>query len=183
MEKTFKFIQTYWFYGLGALVIVAAAWTFWPKDKLEVGVAAALPEAKVVADEPKVITKIEYIKVYPKTAKPKLHLPETVVKDDAKQVTATGTLKAEERDYTISSVIDTNTGESTVYAEPKPLPWIGPGRGGRIGVAYGLKHGEIVGRLYGSHDLLQVKALHAGFMGNVDTDSEWFAGGYIEWRF
>lgn len=171
-------------YVLAALALLAifAIWTFWPKDNLEVGQSVALPQAKETAKAVPDKVRVEYIYVYPK-AKKDLNLPEPVQQDAAKQVTTTAKLKAEERGYTLSSVIDTETGTSEIYARPEPLPWVGPGRGGKIGVAYGLKNNEPTGRLYASHDLIQVKALHGGAMGTLDTDREWFGGGYIEYRF
>ncbi len=164
-------------------VILAAGWTFWPREKPVVGQSAPLPPAKEVRTVEKIIERPKLVYVYPEKIKAKLNLPESVVKDAAKKVLATGKLDAEERPYTLSAVLDTETGDSQVYARPDPLPWIGPGRRGAVGVAYGLKNGHAAGQMYAQHDLLQVKALHAGARGTVDTDGDWFAGGYVEFRF
>lgn len=168
-----------------AAVIVAglALWTFWPKEKLEVGVSAPLPPAKEVRTVEKVRTEVKVVYVYPAKVKKSLNLPAPVQQDAAKQVIATGKLHAEDRPYTLSAVLDTQTGQSEVYARPDPLPWIGPGRQGAVGVGYGFKNGQPAGWLHARHDLLQVKALHAGAMGMAFTDGEWVAGGYVEWRF
>lgn len=166
-----------------AAVIVAALalWTFWPREKPEVGQSSALPE---VAVTPKItVLPPKVIYVYPDKVKGDLNLPPDVQKDEAKKITATGKLKAEERDYTLSAVMDTTTGQSQVFARPDPLPWIGPGRQGAVGLAYGMKNGQPTSRLYARHDLLQVKALHAGAGATLDQDGEWFAGGYVEYRF
>lgn len=112
-----------------------------------------------------------------------MDLPAPVVQDAAKKVVATGKLDAEERPYTMTAVLDVETGDSQVYARPDPLPWIGRGRQGAVGVAYGLANGEPTGKLYGYHDLLRVKALHAGARAEVDQRGEWWAGGYVEYRF
>lgn len=171
--------------ALAAVIVAALAlWTFWPREQPQVDVAAPLPPAAEVALTPKVIVRPpKVIYGYPDEVKPKLGLIGPVADDPAKKVTATGKLRAEERDYTMSAVLDTETGHSEVFARPDPLPWIGPGRQGAIGLAYGLKNGQPIGRLYARHDLLQVKALHAGAAGMLDHDGEWFAGGYVEWRF
>jgi hypothetical protein len=131
----------------------------------------------------KVRTEVKVVYVYPDKVKAKLDLPAAVVDDKSKQVIATGKLDAEDRPYTISGVLDTQTGHAEVYARPDPLPWIGPGRRGAVGVSYGLRDGEQMGRLYASHDLLAVKALHAGAGATLDQDGQWFAGGYVEYRF
>lgn len=167
-----------------AVVVAALAlWTFWPREKPEVGVAAPLPPAPEVRTVERIVVQPKLVYVYPDEVKPKLGLIDEIAKNPAKKVAATGKLKAEERDYTLSAVLDTETGESQVFARPDPLPWIGSGRQGAVGVAYGFKNGEMAGRLYARHDLLQVKALHAGATGMLDQDGDWFAGGYVEWRF
>lgn len=82
----------------------------------------------------------------------------------------------------VSAVLDTVTGESEVHARPEPLPWIGPGRRGAAGIAYGLQDGEPTGKLYAQHDLLQVKAFHAGARAELDQHGGWWGGGYVEYR-
>lgn len=168
-----------------ALILAALAlWTFASKlDRPAPGVAAPLPAAKEVRTVEKIIERPKIVYVYPDKVKPALGLPKPVQEDTNKKVVATGKLKAEERDYTLSAVLDVQTGDSEVYARPDDLPWIGPGRQGAVGMAYGFKNGEPAGRLYARHDLIQVKSLHAGAIGMVDTDGDWFAGGYVEWRF
>ena len=165
-------------YTVAAFLLFAAiVWTFWPRAKPEVGVSAPLPPAKEVRTVEKVRTEVKVVYVYPEKVKKKLDLPPAVVDDKAKQVIATGKLEAEARDYTLSAVLDTDTGNSEVYARPDPLPWIGPGKRGAVGVAYGT-----TAKAYISHDLLQVKALHAGARAEIDQRGEYWVGGYVEYR-
>jgi hypothetical protein len=163
--------------------VLAAGWTFWPRETAEVGVATVLPPAVEVRTVEKIVERPRIVYVYPRAAKARLDLPPAVQADPAKAVTATGKLDAEDRPYTLSAVLDVATGESQVYARPDPLPWIGPGRRGGVGAAYGLGGDGPTARLYGWHDLLRLKALHAGARGELDQAGEWFAGGYVEWRF
>lgn len=165
-----------------AVLAALVAWTFWPRETPEVGKSVALPPAGEVRTVEKIVERVKYVKVYPPEAKKKLNLPAPIVADAAQKVTATGKLKAEERDYTLSAVLDTATGDSQVYARPDPLPWIGPGRRGAVGIAYGLANGEPTGKLHAQHDLLQVKALHAGARAEVDQRGDYWAGGYVEYR-
>lgn len=163
-------------------VVIAAAWTFWPREKPEVGVAAPLPPAVEVRTIEKIIERPKIVYVYPDKVKQDLGLPADHIADASKKVIATGKLDAEDRPYTLSAVLDIETGDSQVFARPDPLPWIGPGRRGAAGMAYGLSNGEPTGKIYAQHDLLQVKALHAGARAEVDQRGEWWAGGYVEYR-
>ena len=170
---------------LAAALFAAAIvmWSLWPRPSPPVGESAPLPPAKEVVKVERVRTEVKVVYVYPPTVKAKLDLPAAIQQDAAKQVTATGKLQAQERPYTLTSVLDTNTGISEVYARPDPLPWIGPGKRGEVGLAYGIKDGEPTARLYASRDLIRVKALHAGVMATLDHDGEAFAGGFVSMRF
>lgn len=172
-------------FALGFVVVVlsAAVWTLWPRDKPAVGVSAPLPPAKEVRTIEKIIIHPKLVYVYPESVKPKLSLPEEIKRDPEKKVIATATLQGEERQYTLSGVLDTQTGHTELFARPDPLPWLAPGRRGAIGVAYGLQNGEPTAKGYIYHDLLQVKALHAGARAEIDQRGEWWAGGYVEYRF
>ncbi len=164
-------------------VVLAVLWTFWPRPVPEVGQSVALPPAKEVRTVEKIIERPKVVYVYPPQTKQALDLPQDVVADPAKKAIATGKLEAEERPYTLTAVLDTETGESQVYARPDPLPWIGPGKRGAVGMAYGLKDGEPTGKIYGYHDLVRVKAIHAGARAEIDQRGEYWAGIYAEYRF
>lgn len=164
------------------LLLLSAAWTFWPREKPAIGESVPLPAAREVRTVEKIVYRPKLVYVYPDKVKAKLNLPDPVVKDDTKKVLATGKLEAEDRPYTLSAVLNTETGDSQVYARPDPLPWIGPGKRGAVGLAYGWKNGKPTGQLYAQHDLLQVKALHAGARGVVDQDGDTFVSLYAEYR-
>lgn len=170
-----------------ATVLLAgfALWTFYDRLKadLPVNVSVQLPQAKETVKETQKVVEVRYVKVFDDSTKVDLGLPKDVQDNPDKKVLVTGKLNAEERPYTLTATIDTKTGEGAVFARADPLPWIGPGTQGKIGLAYGSKNGQQVGRFYAAHDLVQVKSLHAGLIGTIDTDSEYFAGGYVEWRF
>lgn len=172
-----------WLPYLLLIVFALVVWTFWPHPAPEVGKAEPLPPAKEAKREAKVPVPVKTVYVYRDRVKRDLDLPAPVVADQAKKVIATGKLDAEERPYTLSAVLDIETGDAKVYARPDPLPWIGPGRRGAVGMAYGLANGEPTAKAYAQHDLLQVKALHAGARAELDQRGDWWAGGYVEWRF
>lgn len=165
-----------------AVLLALIAWTFWPRSEPAVGQSVVLPPAQEVRTVEKIVERPKVVYVYPQKAKQTLKLPQDVVADPAKKAIATGKLDADARPYTLSAVLDTETGESQVYARPDPLPWIGPGRRGAVGMAYGMKNGNQVGMIYAEHDLLRVKALHAGARAQAFSDGDWFAGWYVEIR-
>ena len=168
---------------LAAVIAALVAWTFWPRDQPEVGKSVALPPAKEVRTVEKIIERPRIVYVYPQKTKQALDLPQDVVADPAKKVITTGKLDADERPYTLTAVLDTETGDSQVYARPDNMPWIGPGKRGAVGMAYGLKDGEPTGKIYGYHDLVRVKAIHAGARAEIDQRGEYWAGIYAEYRF
>lgn len=169
-------------YLLAVVVGVLAVWTFWPRHAPEVGKSAPLPPAREVRSVERLPAEVRVAYVYPAKTKDALDLPAPVAADPAKAVMATGKLDAQERPYTLSAVIDTKTGQSEVYARPDPLPWLGSGRRGAAGIAYGLGDDGPTAKAYAYHDLLQVKALHAGARAEVDQHGEYWAGGYVEYR-
>lgn len=163
--------------------LAAAAWTFWPREAPKVGVASPLPPAVEVRTVEKIVEKIKYIKVYPDEVKRDMGLPDAVAEDPGKRLTTTAKLDADDRPYTLSTVVDAETGESMIYARPDPLPWLAPGKRGEIGIAYGLKNGELGARLYAGHELLRLKALSMGVAGTLDQDGDLYAGAYMEFTF
>lgn len=156
-------------YALALILGIALAVVLlWPDDKPAVGVSAQLPPAKEVRTVEKVVEVPKLVYVYPPKAKAKLDLPAEVAKDPDKHVTATGKLDAEDRPYTLTSVLDVETGESAVYARPDPLPWLAPNTTSEVGVFAGYKDGEQAIRLEARQELLRVKALHVGAIGSAD---------------
>lgn len=165
------------------LLAVLLVWNFWPRPVMEVGEAVPLPPAKEVRTVEKIVERVKYVKVYPPDVKAKLDLPDAVVAAPEKKVIATGKLDAEERGYTLIGVLDTQNGNAEVYARPDPLPWIGPGKTGAVGIAYGTGDVGISTKIYAYHDLLRIKALHAGARAEIDQRGQWWVGATVEYRF
>jgi hypothetical protein len=141
-----------------------------------VGVSVALPSAKEVVGVATVKETVKVVYVYPKSVKPKLNLPESVVKDDLAKVTATAKLKTADRDYTLTSVINSETGNSLIYARLDPLPILALSHVGEASISYGIKGSDTVGRLSVSQNILQVKSIRFGVTATLDTDGDYFAG-------
>ena len=122
------------------------------------------------------------IHVYREAVKKKLKLPDTVQADIKQQVVASSKVVTDDRPHTVTTLVDMDTGKFTTFDRTDPLPWIAVSTHGEAGVAYGIRNGTMIGRLYATQDLLQVKALHAGAMATLDQDGQWFAGLRVGYR-
>lgn len=167
--------------------VVLAAITLWTIidrfNKPEIGVSVPPVPAKEVKGEEKIKTDIKVIYVYPDKVKKALNLPANVQEDSSKHVIAAGKIQTSDRPYTFSATVDTQTGQGEVFVRPDALPWIGLGKQGALGVAYGFKNEQPMGWVYGKYDLIRVKALHIGTSATLYQDRDRVVGGYVEWRF
>ncbi len=147
-------------------------------------VSKPLPVAKEVAQEVMIaLPEKTPIKAYRPSVKKKLNLPVDVQADPGAHVIATGKLSAtEDRPYTLTTVIDEKTGESTVFARPDDLPWLSVAQRSQISIQYGLRSGEPVGRLSVSHSFLNIKSASLGVAATLDHDGQWFAGAGVSYR-
>lgn len=161
--------------GLGTLALVA--WWSWPTPPaLTPKISAPLPPAKETSNTPPAPIEVRVVYVYPKAVKEKLDLPPAVQAQDSKQVTATGKLDAEERPYTLTSVLDTETGKSEIFARPDQQPLFGITKTGEVGVNYGISDEGAKWRLSAKQDFLRIGAARIGIAGNLDQGGDWFAG-------
>lgn len=169
--------------GAVMLAVILALWAFSGREEPAPGVAVPLPPTKAVAGQNKAPVPMKSVDAYPHKVKAKAKLPAAIVDDDTKHMVASGKLDAEARPYSLYALVDSDTGESTLMAKAEPLPWIGRGKRGAVGIAYGLNNGELGGKLYAYQDLLKVKALAAGVRAEIDNTGNHFAGGYVEYQF
>ncbi|KIO49611.1 hypothetical protein [Nitrosospira sp. NpAV] len=156
------------------LVVVALLW-LWHVSQLQplpqVSVSTPAETAPEVEDAPKVpvVTKAP-IRVYSggKVLKKKLNLPSAVAEDPAREIIASSQAKADDHPQTITTVINTTTGDSETYIRRDPLPWLAWDTSGEVGVYAGIKNGQQAVRLQARQGIVQVKALHLGVMGSID---------------
>lgn len=180
--------ETMWKKGGIALALCGAvALCFWIVTSIlrpgPGNVSVPIQPAKEVMGETKVdLQPSAPIKAYKPRVKAKLDLPDEVQDSPTQHVTATGKLNAEERPYTLTAVLDSDTGESTVYARPDPLPLLGLSRHGAVGIGYGFKDGAQVSWISARQDILRSKALFLQINGVAFTDQSYYIGGAIEYR-
>lgn len=172
------------------LALAYALWWFFGRPKADIRVATEAPNAGALRRAEQIDTPLPAGKVrtFKPAIKEKLKLPPAVIADPQKQVTDATTVKPTERPTTVTSVIDTKTGETTLFSKPEPYPWLAVESRGEARFDYGYKltKGNVVpmpvGRLSVTHNFIQVKALHAGVNVAIDTDGQAFAGVGLSYR-
>ena len=162
----------------GAIVAGACAYSTLKKSLPSVPAQTSKDLAKVDKETLKCLPVI----VYKDKAKDKLGLPTAVSEAPEQRVLGATQVNQNERPTTVSAVLNTNSGETVFYQRLDTLPWLAFNRRATLGVAYGFKndHNGAEIRVYGKVELLQIKALKAGLMGDVDNARGWFGGGYAE---
>lgn len=178
-----------------ALAVVLIGWanyTINTPDKPPVNVSVPATPAPEVKLAPKIPVKVKKpVKVYSGGAalKDGLHLPAVVVDDQDKQVIASSQVKADDHPQTVTTLINTETGESETYVKRDPLPWIAWSDRGSVGMYAGIKSGEPTVRLQAHQELFTVKAIRFGAVASVDqpingpAGTDYFVGVGLEYRF
>lgn len=153
--------------------VVLFFWFHYLKDSepvANVGVQVIATPAKEVKSIPKATVAIKNgtVRVYEGSAKIKLNLPEAIAQDPAEQVFASTKVKADDHPQTITTTINTDTGEATSLVRRDPLPWLAWDDHGEAGVYGGIKNGTATARLEVKQGIFQVKAVHVGMVGTLD---------------
>jgi len=107
-----------------------------------------------------------------------------ILLDEGENVIITGYTESSDYPHTMTAVYDSGTGGVDMFLRRDRLPWVAFNQKGSIGVSYGVKNSTTgsVSRLYGRFDLIQIKRLHAGILGDVDTDGDKYGGAFAEYR-
>lgn len=135
----------------------------------------ATPAKEVRGTEKEAVTpKVAY--VYSDSAKSKLKLPDAVQADATVKVVSASRVEADERAHTVTTTLNIQTGEFTTYDRSEPIPWLSIKTRGEAGIAYGVKNGTMVGRLYVNQDIVQIKSVRIGAMATLDQDGDYFVG-------
>lgn len=123
------------------------------------------------------------VKVYAPVAKKRLKLPET---KPAEQVIAATRVPSDTRPQTVTTVLDTETGESRSFVKTEPYPWIAlePRGEARLMAGYKLDGARVkqTVRLAVGFDAVRVKALTIGVSGSLDSDGDAFVGVGLSYR-
>ena len=164
-------------------LLVAAGICAWMKYKPSPPSVLSPPAKELVKEETKRLD-CRPVLVYRDKVEKKLGLPDAVTKDPAKHVVAASPVPPSDHPHTMTAVYDSGTGGVDMFLRQDPLPWLAFNRRAALGVAYGARSeaSGFVTRVYGRLDLLQIKRLHAGLLGDVDNAGGWYGGGFAEVR-
>ena len=164
----------------GAIVAGACAYSSLKKSLPSL---PSLPSKDLAKVDKETLNCIPVI-VYKDKAKDKLGLPTAVVAASEQRVLGATQVNPNERPTTVSAVLNTTSGETVFYQRLDPLPWFALETRRELGIAYGFKDdaGGAVARIFGKIDLVQIKMIRAGLLGNVDSDGDWYAGAGVSLR-
>lgn len=180
MKTTMQTVTSHAIAFVLGMVIVAAG-CVWLKFKPSLPSVLATPSSDL-AKVDKETLKCQTVIVYKEKAKDKLGLPESVKSDAEQKVLAATQVKSSDRPTTVSAVLDTGSGLTSMYLRHDPYPWLGFDTKRELGIAYGFKSGGATTRVFGKVDLLTIKALRGGLIGNVDADGDWYVGAGVSMR-
>lgn len=140
------------------------------KPVAPVGIHIIATPAKQVAAIPKhqAVVKSGTVRVYESRAKIELKLPEAIKQDDAKQVLESTRVSSDDHDQTITTVLNTETGDTETLVRREPLPWLAWDTHGGIALGAGIKDGQPTTSLEGRQNIFAIKEAHFGFRGNFD---------------
>jgi len=115
--------------------------------------------------------------VYAPEAKAKLRLPAATVENESIAVLDSSKLPESDRPQTVTTVLNIESGESSTMFSVDPYPLFKFESRKQVGFSYGMTNGgKWLGLATISDDLVQIKALHFGVNGYVDTNGQVFAG-------
>lgn len=171
---------------IGAIV---AGWIwFLHRHDAPVGVPQVATVAPAVAEVTTEPVQSAPVIVYRAPAKAKLKLPDAVQSNVNQHVLASSTIAADDHPHTLTTVLDTATGQATTYDTLEPLPWLAIDTHGEAGMYYGLKDGHAAIRAEIRQNLLQIKAVHVQGIASVDQylsgpiSADYFAGIGLAYR-
>jgi hypothetical protein len=149
-------------YGIGSLLGTVLLWAGMHREPARINDAVPAPVAPELIHEGKTDTPIQSIKTYPKSVKRKLNLPALVQADDNKQVIAASKLPADDYPQTVTTVIDTQTGEISTHMRRDSLPLFSLDTSGDAGLYIGLRNGSTALSGEARQSLFKVYAVHVG---------------------
>jgi hypothetical protein len=169
---------------LGAFCVIALVLGYFWLDRESTPTAEFVPttEFKAVAQVPKVAIVPKSIQVYGQTAKAKLHLPQVIQDDKNVSVVSATVVAPDDNPLTVTTLINSDTGDTQTLIRREPKPWLALKRTGAIRLDYGFRGVNRVARLSVRQDVLQVKSFYAGVTASFDSDGQVFAGIGFEYR-
>lgn len=166
-------------YVLWAVVAGLLIWLVVKPEPQPVGVPMVAKPALQKVQKETISAKVS---VYKPAAKKAVALPPEVKADPDKHVVAASRVVPDIHPHTVTTVLDSETGDVVTYDTKEPMPWLAPAYRGEAGIAYGIKNGVPMGRLFVRQSLIDVKRLTLGVEVTADQDGEVFAGVAVSYR-
>lgn len=144
-------------------LVIWLLWLWYGKQSVAPQNWQQAPPAPQVAGIPKVDHPApKKIKVIPKRAASKaLDLPQDIAQDDNQQVIATANIAPAPDGATAVTIMNTETGNSTILIKAKPRPLFAFLRSGAVGLRYGIaSSGDQQAVLFVRQDVLRVANIH-----------------------
>lgn len=144
-------------------IALGAAYLYFLPEPAPTGAHIAAQPAPEIAREETVPQQVDVpVQVHKPAAKKKLKLPAEIQQAPTKHVVASTLTANDERQHTVTTVLDTGTGQFTTFDRVEPRPWIAPRASTEVGVFYGLSGGERAVLVNARREFLQIKALRVG---------------------
>lgn len=185
---TWKTVLAWLFGGGGTLVLIGVM--IWlligelERRKPTEAWVEATPAPEVRRAPKKKVTVKAPVTVY-QDGGTRLKLPKEAQTPDTEVIAATQ-VRGSERPQTVTTTINTQTGESQTFVRQDPYPWfaVEPRGEARLSIGYKLRDSmpQQVIRLGINQDLFRVKAFTAGISGTVDSDGDAFLGIGVAYR-
>lgn len=167
----------------GCVAIGVAIYLNWPHPAPAGGESVIAPSAPVLKKAPIVPVLIKApIKTYQGETKANLKLPPLVIANPDKQVISATAILSNTHPQTVTTVLDTETGDVKTYTKTDDYPWLAVETRGEAGIMYGYKFksselgAKPIGRFQVKYDVLRIKALTVGATASLDTDRDGFVG-------
>jgi hypothetical protein len=139
--------------------------------------------APVIAKSEPIVIHPAAVQAYPDKVKQRTAIPSTMKADRNIAVLDSSTIAASERSQNVTTTLNTETGQVVTLVSENPAPWLAGESTGEARIDYGVKNGfRQVGRLSATEDLFQIKDVHLGISGSLETDGTYFMGAGISYR-
>lgn len=170
------------------LVLLVAGLSLWslvsPVGAPSVGVHVPAAPAPAVAQVDTVATSIQTgtVQAFKPAAKARLKLPAALQAAPEQQVIAASMVRPDSHVTTLTTLVDTETGEIQTLQRREPLPWLARDASGRLDLLLGQTDEGPVARLSVQQNLLQIKALRLGVAAAVTQhlgghpETDWLVG-------
>ena len=154
-------------------LLLASAGFAWHSLKPSLPALPGAPSAKV-ADIQMETKPCKQVQAKEPKAKKKLGLPPPVQQDEQAVVLTAVDVPRTDEPLIATSLLHLDTGLGEIFFTPQPRPWLAFDRRWTAGVFYVARDDVVdsglVGRLQGTYAAFQVKFLHFGAYGQIDTD-------------